>query len=57
MSMSNWQDEFGQPRKGSHFIGGKGTYDVLIFLCIMCYLWDCDGPADILFILGGACDM
>ena len=57
MSMSNWQDELGQPRRGNYIIGEKGTYNVLIFLCIMCYLWDCYGPTDILFILSRACDM
>ena len=57
MSMSNWQDELGQPRRESHVKGGKGTYNILIFLCIMCYLWDCYSPTDILFIFGRACDM
>ena len=35
----------------------KGTYDVLIFLCIVSYLWNCDGPTNVLFVLGRAYDL
>ncbi len=32
----------------------KGTYDVLIFLCVMSYLWYGDGAANVFFFRAGA---